>query len=550
MELRTVDPRTLRNNPDNPRRTTASPEADAMLEASVKAIGIIQPPVVRPDDGGLMIVAGHRRVVAAIAAELAEIHVLVTEHADGSDDMRSLSENIARAVLNPVDQWRAIQRLVDKDWTEPAIAAALALPVRTVQKLRLLGGVHPAMLDHMARGDMPADNHLRTIASAPQEEQVSVWKKHRPRKGETVAWYDLARALSKRRMMAKHARFGEELAKAYRIPWTDDLFAPADEDGRHTTDVEAFYGAQMEWLRDNLPAKGIILTISEHGEPILPKGVQRLYYNSGTPKKGDHSGWYLHPSTGEVAFIPYRLDKPAAQRKGAVNDEPSDDAGAPRPRPPITRKGETLLGQLRTQALHEALADAPMTASLMTALLILGYAGTNVAVSSARATSPYAHARCAGIARRLFADGALVTDPATLDALAREMLAEILSCRDDRTNSGVIARLAGQALKADTYLPNLATEEVLSCVSRELLEKAAVEHNIAPRPRVRDTRAALIQTFSDEARFYHPIAGFTPDVGKLASFLGGDDDEFPDAEPGEADSASGDPADGELDEAA
>ena len=61
---------TLRTNPANPRRTLASPEADAMLAASIAAIGIIQPPLVRTDGEELVIVAGHRRVAAAIATDL------------------------------------------------------------------------------------------------------------------------------------------------------------------------------------------------------------------------------------------------------------------------------------------------------------------------------------------------------------------------------------------------------------------------------------------------------------------------------------------------
>ena len=39
--------------------------------------------------------------------------------------MRSMVENIARENLNPVDQWRAIERLVALGWTEEAIAVAV-----------------------------------------------------------------------------------------------------------------------------------------------------------------------------------------------------------------------------------------------------------------------------------------------------------------------------------------------------------------------------------------------------------------------------------------
>jgi ParB family chromosome partitioning protein len=72
-ELRSVDPRTLKPNPNNPRRTPVPPAMDEQLVASIKAIGIIQPPEVREADGELIVKAGGRRVKAAIAAELPKI---------------------------------------------------------------------------------------------------------------------------------------------------------------------------------------------------------------------------------------------------------------------------------------------------------------------------------------------------------------------------------------------------------------------------------------------------------------------------------------------
>ena len=87
-ELRSVDPRTLKPNPNNPRRTPVPPAMDEQLVASIKAIGIIQPPVVREADGELIVKAGGRRVKAAITAELPTIDVLVKnddDDAHGSD---------------------------------------------------------------------------------------------------------------------------------------------------------------------------------------------------------------------------------------------------------------------------------------------------------------------------------------------------------------------------------------------------------------------------------------------------------------------------------
>jgi len=61
-ELRSVDPRTLQFDPNNPRRTPVPPAMDEQLVASIKAVGVIQPPFVTPHDGGLMVKIGTRRV--------------------------------------------------------------------------------------------------------------------------------------------------------------------------------------------------------------------------------------------------------------------------------------------------------------------------------------------------------------------------------------------------------------------------------------------------------------------------------------------------------
>ena len=50
-ELRSVDPCTLQSNPNNPRRTPVPPAMDEQLVASIRAVGIIQPPcVILKDD--------------------------------------------------------------------------------------------------------------------------------------------------------------------------------------------------------------------------------------------------------------------------------------------------------------------------------------------------------------------------------------------------------------------------------------------------------------------------------------------------------------------
>ena len=76
MELRRVDPRTLKKNPGNPRKVQPGELSDAALAASIKAVGILQPPAVTEKDGELTIAYGARRVRIAIQIGLSEIDVL------------------------------------------------------------------------------------------------------------------------------------------------------------------------------------------------------------------------------------------------------------------------------------------------------------------------------------------------------------------------------------------------------------------------------------------------------------------------------------------
>jgi ParB family chromosome partitioning protein len=533
MQLIKVDPRALVESADHSRQTKSTPQADALLLASIKAVGIVQPPVVsQQTDGGngYIINAGRRRVRLAIAAGLDEIDVLADEAANDNGAMRSVVENIAREPLNPVDQWRAIEHLVALGWTEEAIGVALALPVRQIRKLRLLANVLPAMLDHMARGDMPDERQLRTIAAASLDEQKEVWKKHKPSKADPqVSWWSVAQALQKARMYARHASFGDDLAQAYGIQWVEDLFAPADEDSRYTTNIEAFLGAQQEWMTANLPKKGIIAEATNYGEVKLPPKAERVY---GKSTKSDCTAMYLDRD-GRVQTVHYRI--PAAKKlkdKGATgSDNAADDVGeVVKPRPDVTRKGAEMIGDYRTDALRDAIGRAPIEDDTLMALLILAFAGQNVSVTTGGGGTYYGHSRLAKNAAVLFdADGKLAFDIDTLRVAARTMLVDVFSCRENATNSGVVARVAGEVVGADSFLPNMGTEDFLSCLSRPALEASCKDTPILPRQRVKDTRAALVEHFK-KGHFVHSAALFALDPTKLSDWLSSnattaDDDE-------------------------
>ncbi|WFS03345.1 ParB/RepB/Spo0J family partition protein [Rhizobium tumorigenes] len=522
MQIITADPRSLKDNPDRSRQSKSSPQSDALLCASIRAIGVVQPPIVKLDpEGGnsYIIVFGHRRAAQAIAADLMEIPLLLADPSDDLAAMQSFAENIAREPLNPVDQWRGIERLVALGWTEESIAMALALPSRQIRKLRLLANILPAMLDQMARGDMPNEQQLRTIAAAGQADQAEVWKKYKPKKQDPqVSWWEVARALTTSRMLAKNARFGDDLAKAYGITWVEDLFAPADEDSRYTTDVEAFLGAQQEWLANNLPKRGSIIEANEYGQAKLPAKAQQVY---SRPGKGDLTGWYINARDGSVQTVTYRMPetkKPTPGKDADGVETPIEEVEASKARPDVTQKGLDMIGDLRTDALHEALARSPIEDDTLTALLVLALSGQNVTIASGASDNPSGHAKCAPQAARLIGeDGRLSFDRETLGQVARSVLIEVLSLRRNRSNSGLVARIAGDAVGADQFLPTMAREDFLACLSRSALETVAEAAGIPGCIKVKDIRAAVVEHFAD-GRLILPAAAIAADRAEVLAW--------------------------------
>jgi ParB family chromosome partitioning protein len=218
-EFRSVDPRTLTANPNNPRRTPVPNALDEQLLVSLKAIGIIQAPVVTEKDGELIINAGHRRVRGAIEAGFATVDVIVSASDETQAPMRSLSENLIRASMTSVDIWRGIEALEAQGWNEQAIADALNLPPRTVPPAQAAGPSASPMLDVMGGRQhaerRPAARH-RSRDPRPARSRRRSGRSTSPRRGRVWSGAKSS-ALSKRRIPFAAGRFDEDLARAYSV---------------------------------------------------------------------------------------------------------------------------------------------------------------------------------------------------------------------------------------------------------------------------------------------------------------------------------------------
>ena len=489
MELRRVDPRTLKKDPGNPRKIQPGEMSDAALAASIGAIGILQPPVVSEANGELTIAYGERRVRMAIAIGLSEIDVLV-KVPDDHDHMRAVSENVVRAPMATVDLWRSIESLASENWTEEAIAAALAVSVRQIRKLRLLATVHPAILDQIGAGDMPKEQELRTIASASRDDQAAVWKKLKPKRGQATIWWQIAQALQKTRFFARDAKFGEAERAAFGIVWQEDLFAEGDEDNRFTVDGEAFVSAQRAWVDASMPKNGVWIDLDDYGREKLPPRAQPTWTK---PKKGDRIGFSINPRDGTVREVVFRIPEPEAKKdKGGSAGVHDDAPAAKKTRPEITHKGNEIIGALRTEALVNSLEVNACDDMTLIGLLVLALNARNVTVQTDRPT----RSTRTTLVQSITEGGRLTHDAERLRVVARQMLATVLSCSLGQGDSGLVARIAGEALGADVHIGNMATEDFLGCLSKAGIEKVGSSLRVLPRPRVKDTRAEVIKQAS------------------------------------------------------
>jgi len=153
-------------------RTRMDPGSLEELAASIRAQGVIQPILVRAVAAERYeIIAGERRWRAACMAGLDEVPVLIRQIPDEAALAASLIENIQREDLNPLEEARGIQRLIDEfGMTHEQAAAAIGRSrSATSNLLRLLQLTAPAQ-ELLLAGDLDM-GHARALLPLPAADQ-------------------------------------------------------------------------------------------------------------------------------------------------------------------------------------------------------------------------------------------------------------------------------------------------------------------------------------------------------------------------------------------
>jgi len=142
----------------------------ADLAESIKANGVIQPIIVRPDRSGYQLIAGERRLRASQLVSLTTIPALIREASDEQLLELALIENIHRTNLNPIERAKAYQNYLNTFSLTQAEAAQRLSEDRSViaNYLRILD--LPGEVKQMLIDGQLTMGHARAILALPTDE--------------------------------------------------------------------------------------------------------------------------------------------------------------------------------------------------------------------------------------------------------------------------------------------------------------------------------------------------------------------------------------------
>ena len=165
IERNKVSIKDLSRNKFQPRKHFNKENLEELTN-SIKVQGVIQPIVVRPDktnDGKYEIIAGERRWLASQNAGLHEVPVVILD----VDDIKSLEfaivENVQRQDLNPIEEAKGYQRLIDDfNYNQDKLSKFIGKSRSYIaNSLRLLG-LPEDVLNMVIIGNLSA-GHARTL---------------------------------------------------------------------------------------------------------------------------------------------------------------------------------------------------------------------------------------------------------------------------------------------------------------------------------------------------------------------------------------------------
>lgn len=168
-----LEPERITPNPRQPREVFDPDELDG-LATSLADVGMLQPLVVRPLGGDRFeLIAGERRLRAALLAGLAAVPALVRHTEDADLLKEALVENIHRVQLNPLEEAAAYQQLLEEfGVTQEELATRLGRSRPAISNAIRLLQLPGAVQRRVAAGVLSA-GHAKALLALPDEHTQS-----------------------------------------------------------------------------------------------------------------------------------------------------------------------------------------------------------------------------------------------------------------------------------------------------------------------------------------------------------------------------------------
>ena len=172
-------------NPYQPRQEFDEAALQSLAD-SIRSEGVMQPIVVRTEDGLYELVAGERRWRAAKMAGLKRIPALIRQITDHQLAEWALIENLQREDLNPIERAEAFARLVDMfGLSHDQVASRVSLNRSTVTNLLRLLSLAPGV-QQLLRDDLLSMGQARALAALTDPAQQESLAKKAVREGLSV----------------------------------------------------------------------------------------------------------------------------------------------------------------------------------------------------------------------------------------------------------------------------------------------------------------------------------------------------------------------------
>ena len=160
----------IQKNPYQPRKEFDGEKLDELAQ-SIKENGIIQPIIVRQSPViGYEILAGERRYRASLLAGLTSIPAVVKQLSDQEMMIQSIIENLQRENLNPIEEARAYESLVDKGFTHAEIADKMGKSRPYISNSIRLLSLPEQILSEVENGKL-SQAHARSLVGLNKEQQ-------------------------------------------------------------------------------------------------------------------------------------------------------------------------------------------------------------------------------------------------------------------------------------------------------------------------------------------------------------------------------------------